>query len=777
MTSNKWRSESSSPHPARDRLLRVCNEHGIAVGTAIPRRDGVARRADGSPLPQPGRRHTVLGPVTPGVCRARSCPACGSWVEHVGRDFDKIRKRAIAATLAWLDAGAPDDHLASLHQRRHQACAETLNDCSRSTVRLHGAEAGPRRRWRQSVNASRHLRRIVAASLPSANGRDAARPVSPFVDHGRPVRREWAADVQRGYAAVMGRCHRRALPRRRDAVVRNAVCGTTRSTSLACGGGSPHGQPVNRFRPSWSRSRKDQSICPSGLSAGRARQHHQAALREQRRRATSAGRWRHEDSGREAGDVCGSGSRRGIVWTEEGATDTHANGGRPSDTWLLEWMKSTEGWALIGPSPRPRSRRRYDPPPPGTVPRTERMVGSHEGRGQRGLPCQTVGADVSTSTTCAERSSGSIWRTISCQTTPAPRLTIHHGHARFCAADIHEAALPRGHHGGARTSFICVLDENHTGGFCASPAADGGRVAEVEAQRGRCTSGWRPCGPTTVGGTKKILNLQTDLALYPGRGPKTLRDKPESGDIEAPAWRAEGPDACKPRSTPCAPSSKTEGSANLTEDIRRSTWMSMASTGRRLKWGGALLSSRDGKKLALCFTATAIELGGAGAAACIEVGVIDGAMAQVTRRKSARRCGSRSFAMDRSPAASPAGRDLDAEVVAGVKAFQQDFGGIAGRRRRERHHKDAGRRARTMAKPRARPRRVSRHATRSPWHPHCGSVASVLGRGARQRSARRPARAAHLPGGLRRASGSTSPGYAASQDTWSSRPSRAKDVA
>ena len=29
--------------------------------------------------------------------------------------------------------------------------------------------------------------------------------------------------------------------------------------------------------------------------------------------------------------------------------------------------------------------------------------------------------------------------------------------------------------------------------------------------------------------------------------------------------------------------------------------------------------------------------------------------------------------------ASPAGRDLDAEVVAGVKAFRQDFGRIAGK--------------------------------------------------------------------------------------------------
>lgn len=73
---------------------------------------------------------------------------------------------------------------------------------------------------------------------------------------------------------------------------------------------------------------------------------------------------------------------------------------------------------------------------------------------------------------------------------------------------------------------------------------------------------------------------------------------------------------------------------------------------------------------------------GAGTAACIEVDVVDGAMAQVTRER-ARRCGS--FFHNRfvrhAPLtlAPPAGRDLDAEVVAGVKAFRQDFGRIAGK--------------------------------------------------------------------------------------------------
>ena len=73
---------------------------------------------------------------------------------------------------------------------------------------------------------------------------------------------------------------------------------------------------------------------------------------------------------------------------------------------------------------------------------------------------------------------------------------------------------------------------------------------------------------------------------------------------------------------------------------------------------------------------------GAGTAACIEIDVVDGAMAQVTRER-ARRCGSffRDSFVRHAPLtlASPAGRDLDAEVVAGVKAFRQDFGRIAGK--------------------------------------------------------------------------------------------------
>ena len=102
------------PHPAHaNRLLRVCNERGVAIGTAIRVAMEWHGAQTGAPLPQPGRRHTVLKPVTPESVRKHGAVlrVPESWVEHVGRDFDKIRKRAIAATLAWLEAGAPDDHI------------------------------------------------------------------------------------------------------------------------------------------------------------------------------------------------------------------------------------------------------------------------------------------------------------------------------------------------------------------------------------------------------------------------------------------------------------------------------------------------------------------------------------------------------------------------------------------------------------------------------------------------------------------------------------------
>lgn len=90
---------------------------------------------------------------------------------------------------------------------------------------------------------------------------------------------------------------------------------------------------------------------------------------------------------------------------------------------------------------------------------------------------------------------------------------------------------------------------------------------------------------------------------------------------------------------------------------------------------------------------------GAGTAACIEVDVVDGAMAQVTRER-ARRCGSffRDSFVRHAPLtlAPPAcrsawntarakadpwsyGRDLDAEVVAGVQAGRDGLRGLAGK--------------------------------------------------------------------------------------------------
>lgn len=73
---------------------------------------------------------------------------------------------------------------------------------------------------------------------------------------------------------------------------------------------------------------------------------------------------------------------------------------------------------------------------------------------------------------------------------------------------------------------------------------------------------------------------------------------------------------------------------------------------------------------------------GAGTAACTEVDVVDGAMAQVTRER-ARRCGSffRDSFVRHTPLtlAPPAGRDIDAEVVAGVQAGRDDMRGPAGK--------------------------------------------------------------------------------------------------
>ena len=70
---------------------------------------------------------------------------------------------------------------------------------------------------------------------------------------------------------------------------------------------------------------------------------------------------------------------------------------------------------------------------------------------------------------------------------------------------------------------------------------------------------------------------------------------------------------------------------------------------------------------------------GAGTAACIEIDVVDGAMAQVTRER-ARRCGSffRDSFVRHAPLtlAPPADRNLDAEVVAGVQAGRDDMRAI-----------------------------------------------------------------------------------------------------
>ena len=176
----------------------------------------------GAPLPQPGRRHTVLGPVTPESVRKHGAVlrVPESWWSTSAGTSTKSASAPSPRRSRGSDAGAPDDHI-------RRACigatvGHVPGDAERLLqvhVRLHGAEKLVRADAMASkVNASAICRRIVAAATISKRARRCPSVQAPLVDHGRPVRREWAADVQRGYAAVVGRCHRRALPRRRDAV-------------------------------------------------------------------------------------------------------------------------------------------------------------------------------------------------------------------------------------------------------------------------------------------------------------------------------------------------------------------------------------------------------------------------------------------------------------------------------------------------------------------------------------------------------------------------------
>ena len=96
----------------------------------------------------------------------------------------------------------------------------------------------------------------------------------------------------------------------------------------------------------------------------------------------------------------------------------------------------------------------------------------------------------------------------------------------------------QGHHdGGAHTSFICVLDEGHDG-FCepyVPPTVDEWRKLKRSAEMHKRVAAMR--ADDCQGWYEENTTLQADLALYQAEA-KTLRDKLESGDIEAP-WRAE----------------------------------------------------------------------------------------------------------------------------------------------------------------------------------------------------------------------------------------------
>ena len=87
------------------------------------------------------------------------------------------------------------------------------------------------------------------------------------------------------------------------------------------------------------------------------------------------------------------------------------------------------------------------------------------------------------------------------------------------------------------TGFICMLDDGHDG-FCEpyqAPTADEWREMKrsAEAHRRAATMRADDCRAWS----EENFSLRADLALYQAEA-KTLRDKLESGDIEAP-WRAE----------------------------------------------------------------------------------------------------------------------------------------------------------------------------------------------------------------------------------------------
>ncbi len=87
------------------------------------------------------------------------------------------------------------------------------------------------------------------------------------------------------------------------------------------------------------------------------------------------------------------------------------------------------------------------------------------------------------------------------------------------------------------TGFICVLDDGHDG-FCEpyqAPSVDEWRKLKHSAEMHKRVAAMR--ADDCQGWYEENITLRADLALYQAEA-KTLRDKLESGDIEAP-WRAD----------------------------------------------------------------------------------------------------------------------------------------------------------------------------------------------------------------------------------------------
>lgn len=157
-----------------ERLIAACVRHGIACGTAMRVAMEWHSERVGDPLPTPNRRHAPQGAVSAESILKHGLtlrvPEC--WVEHVGASRDAIRKRAIAATIAWLDAGAPPDNIRRV--RFGVSVGRVPGDEERMLqvhVRLHGADRLVRAdAIAAKLSSSGICRRIIAAAYRAQTG-------------------------------------------------------------------------------------------------------------------------------------------------------------------------------------------------------------------------------------------------------------------------------------------------------------------------------------------------------------------------------------------------------------------------------------------------------------------------------------------------------------------------------------------------------------------------------------------------------------------------------